>query len=177
MAKKKGDYQPTKYDWISLEAEFMVGDEANVAKFFKHRGIPMKTYQMAAKGWGEKWKAVREKGLKTFQNRLSREIAEQAETELVISKGLIRVGADALFPENKDVKGLRPTTAREAAQIIHLGNTIRKNVVGSMQEAVRVEVSTTQAPAAKGEGQAPNESPVVTVKIMGPSNGRDQASG
>jgi len=174
----KRNEQPTKYDRFALEAEFLAGDSTNIRKFFTERKIPLKTGYRMSTGWAQKWKTIREKGLKTFQNRLAKEIAEQAETELVLSKGLIKVGADALFPTKEGVAGLRPTTAREAAQILQIGNSIRKNVTTSLQEAVRVEIETTQTPV----GATPTGAPapvgnIVTVKIMGPSNGRDQAGG
>lgn len=178
MAKAKKT-QPSKYDKYALEAEFLAGDSDNIAKFFKARKIPEKTGYRMAKGWPEKWKAVREKGLKTFQNKLARELAEQAETELAISKALLSVGTTALFPSEKAIaegsKALKPATAGEAARILEIGNKIRRNVTDGMKEAVRIEFETTQGdkPPSAADEEIPTAGPApVIVKIKLPSNGR-----
>lgn len=172
MAKKKGDYQPAKYDWIALEAEFMSGDEPSVAKFFRARGIPKKTYEKGAVGWGEKRTLMKQRGLKAFENRLAKEMADHAETELIFKKGLFKKSSDALFgPDGKS--GLVPKTAREAAQLALVATQIGRQTLSDMREAVRVEVSTVQP--ANGQEvtgpQVPGEDvpKVVTVSIRLPA--------
>ena len=171
MAKKKGDFQPTKYDWVALEAEFLAGDEPSVSKFFRDRKIPTKTYQTQAKGWGQKRQSLLQKGLQIFKNKVAKEIADQAEIRLTLSKGIIKTGSDALFPPKEGQTALRPTTAREAAQLIQIGHNMAKSIADDMQEAVRVEISSTEKPQTEGQGDTPK---VVTVSIKLPDNHRDK---
>jgi hypothetical protein len=172
MAKKK--FQPPKYDKISLESDYLAAENPNLSKFFRERNIPLRTGVRMSAGWPEKWKTLREKGLKAFQNKLAREIAEQAETRLKLSKGIIKKGADKLFPDGKTENGLQPTTAKEAAQLIELGHKLASSVTESMQTAVRIEVNASdRTPQSQGEIIPGPTGPVVTVKIMGPPNNRD----
>jgi hypothetical protein len=177
MAQKKVKRQPTKYDHVALEAEFMAGDSDNVRKFFQDRKIPLKTGYRMSREWPQKWAQIKQQGLKIFKNRLAKEVAAQAEAELVMSKAYLKVAADGLFPskEDQDKKGLKPLlpkTAREAAMIGFMGNQMRKRVLDEMNQAVQVEV-TSQQPALPPGGSAGStpaaSSPVVSISIKLPA--------
>ncbi|HVN67795.1 MAG TPA: hypothetical protein VMT55_05430 [Candidatus Sulfotelmatobacter sp.] len=179
--KKSPKFHPKKYDVIALEAEYLNTDDPTLSKFFRARQIPQRTGTRMAKGWPDKWKAVREKGLKIFQNKLAKEIADQAELRLTLSKGIIKVGAKALFPDPDDIqKGLKPQTAREAAQLIAIGDRLATNITDNLQTAVQIELQSKLPgqPALPAAGDpSPATGPVVSVSIRLPSNGREVANG
>lgn len=138
---KKPKFQPTKYNWEALEVEYISGDIASVKEFFRLRNIPQSTFSRKALGWGFKREAIRAQGNKIIGKSLSREYADQMKAHLNWGAGLIKMGIDSLVPDEKmGTKGMKPTSAGEAAKLIHLGTVIQKNAIittASMEELLR----------------------------------------
>lgn len=140
MAEKKArkpKTQPTKYDHVGLKAEFVAGDSDNIAQFFKARKIPLKTGYRMSQGWVEERRAIVQKGIQLFESKKAKQIAEALEFQMTIGAGLIKKGADALWPsgtgpDGKPVAGLAPVTAKEAGSLIQAGATIQRNAVTAM---------------------------------------------
>jgi hypothetical protein len=161
-------FQPTKYDWVTLESEFLAGDIASVAEFCRQRGIPSKTRDRMTVGWGAKRDAIRRAGSKIVAKGLAHDYAEAVKAHLNWGAGLIKIAVDALVPQGADNLGMKPQTAAEAAKMLHLGTVIQKNAIvmtGLMEEMLKDKTLESV------DGN--DERPVRTVIIDIPSNGKE----
>lgn len=173
MAKSKDGKpkpQPSKYDAIALEAEFISGDSDNVAKFFKERKIPLKTGYRLAQGWVEKRRAIRLKGLEILQEKQAQKIAKALEYQMTAGAGLMKVGADQLFPEDP-TKALKPQTAGEAAKVLSLGASIQQRAISTVL-GMHPDLSPSQGKIVPGPGVEGGTS-IVQVVINMPTNNRE----
>lgn len=76
-----------KYDWITLEKEYILSDYKSVSAFLKDKGIKQTgNTNKQTKGWNDK-KAIKEqkKGNKTIEKIIERESEKEAKTSVKIN--------------------------------------------------------------------------------------------
>lgn len=168
--KKKKKFQPSKYDWVALELEFLAEPTMSVAEFCRQRNISQKTARARAVGWGEKRAGLRASGAKILVRGLKLEWAEAMKTHLNWGAGAIKIALDALIPGTKNgvaVEGLKPATAGEAIRILQIGTQIQRAAIMSGGIVEELEKDKFNEPGEDSESK-PN---IVIIDL--PSNGKE----
>lgn len=169
--KRAPKFQPTKYNWTTLEIEYLAGDEASVKKFCTLRGISKRAYEKKTVGWGIKRMGVLAQGNKIVARGLSRDYADQMKTHMNWGGGAVKIAVDALIgnPE-KGIAGLVPKTAAEATRMLYLGTLIQRNAIVA---SAQIEELMREKGIIPGEADDRPPLKVINVIIDLPSNGKE----
>ena len=158
-----------KYDWVSLEVEFRTGETESLTDFFKRHEIPQSTWGPKSKGWldnrKEHLKKVAEATAKKAITRRSTQIANMIED----SDELRLLVKDAMK------KGLRVSTARDAATVLKMAHEINVEALGLEDPMSRIEgLLGASVSVTTGEGA---ESVKTEIKLIARDIARGRISG